>query len=59
MWGGGFTSPDRTARSPAQPCRSAKTQLHTGLTACLDFRNRARPRPSPGDRTAAEERFMP
>lgn len=51
MWGGGFTGPNRTARCPASPCRAAKTQLHTGLTACLDFRSRARPRQSPGDRS--------
>ena len=29
MWGDGFTSPDRTA----------KMQLHTGMTACLDLCN--------------------
>ncbi len=49
MWSDGFTSPDRTA----------KMQLYTGLTACLDFCNHERPRQSPDGRTPAEERFLP
>lgn len=59
MWDGGFTGPGRTARCPAQPCRTAKKQLHSGLTVCLDFGNRGRSRQSPGDRTVAEEHFLP
>ena len=39
MWGDDFTSPDQAARCPAQPCRTAKMQRHTGLIACLDFCN--------------------
>ena len=59
MWGGGFTGRVRTARCPAQPCRAARMQLHTGLTACLGCCNHGRPRQGPGDGTAVEERFAP
>ena len=34
-------------------------QLHTGLTAYLDFCNHERPREDPDDRTPAEDHFVP